>query len=84
MTSSSGMLSLGGPVSLSNASTSDPAKAVANSMKGMPPQGIFHAAQFAQSAGGTHQLVPAGFQYVHAVPAAVQVKPSEQKQPAGE
>lgn len=89
-TSSSGMLSIGAPVSLANANTSDPAKAVAaaaaaaNSMKGLPPQGIFHAAQFAQSAGGTHQLVPAGFSYVHAVPAAVQVKPAEQKQPAGE
>lgn len=89
-TSSSGMLSIGAPGSLANASTSDPAKAVAaaaaaaNSMKGLPPQGIFHAAQFAQSAGGTHQLVPAGFSYVHAVPAAVQVKPAEQKQPAGE
>ena len=89
-TSSSGMLSLGAPVSLVNASTSDPAKAVAaaaaaaNSMKGLPPQGIFHAAPFAQSAGGTHQLVPAGFPYVHAVQAAVQAKPAEQKQPAGE
>uniref|UniRef100_A0A803N0Z6 Time for coffee n=1 Tax=Chenopodium quinoa TaxID=63459 RepID=A0A803N0Z6_CHEQI len=90
-TSSSGMLSLCTPASLANTSTSDPAKAVAaaafaNNMKGgLPSQGMYHAAQFAaQSAGGAHQLMPAGFPYVHAVSTAVQVKPSEQKQPAGE
>ena len=49
---------------------------------GLASQGLIHAAQFAttQSSGKPHQLVP-GFSYVRA---AVQVKPAEQKQPAGE
>ncbi|GAB4843412.1 hypothetical protein Ancab_013374 [Ancistrocladus abbreviatus] len=90
-TSSSGMLSLC-PVTFASAGASDPAKAVAaaaaaaSSMKGgIATQGILHAAQFSsQSSANIHQLVPAGFPpYVHAVPAAVQVKPAEQKQPAG-
>lgn len=89
-TSSSGMLSLCTPVTHSNSGTSDPAKAVAavSNMKGggLPSQGLVHAGQFAttQSSGKQHQLVPPGFPYVHAVPTAVQVKPAEQKQPAGE
>lgn len=78
------------PVSMSNATTTDPAKAVAaaaaaaaaNSMKGggLSSQGLMHA-QFAaaQSSGKTH-LLPASFPYVH----AVQVKPAEQKQPAAD
>ncbi|PON80113.1 Protein TIME FOR COFFEE [Parasponia andersonii] len=94
-TSSSGMLSLC-PVTLANTSTSDPAKAVAaaaaaaSNMKGggLPSQTLMHPAQFAVAAasqsGNPHQLLPAGFPYVHAVPTAVQVKPAEQKQPAGE
>lgn len=81
------------PVTIGNITTSDPAKAVAAaaaaaaaaSMKGggLPPQTILHPTQFvaAQSSGNPHQLVPAGFPYVHT--AAVQVKSTEQKQPAG-
>lgn len=87
---STGMLTLS-PVSLASAVTSDPAKAIAaatvaasNMKGGLPPQSILHTAQFAtQSTGNQHQLLPAGFPYVHPVPAAVQVKPAEQKQPAG-
>ncbi|KAJ4722430.1 Protein TIME FOR COFFEE [Melia azedarach] len=88
--SSTGMLSLCPPVTHANTSTSDPAKTVATAsiMKGggIPSQGLVHTAQFAatQSSGKPHQLVPTGFTYVHAVPTAVQVKPAEQKQPAGE
>jgi hypothetical protein len=89
-TSSTGMLPLCHPVTLANTSTTDPAKAVAaaaNNMKGggLPPQGLIHA-QFAavQPSGKPHQILPAGFHYVHPVPTAVQVKPAEQKQPAGE
>ncbi|KAL5785510.1 hypothetical protein ACOSQ2_007902 [Xanthoceras sorbifolium] len=87
--SSSGMLSLCPPVTHSSTNTSDPAKAVAaaSNMKGggLTSQGLIHSVQFAtaQSSGKPHQLVP-GFTYVHTVPTAVQVKPSEQKQPAGE
>lgn len=89
-TSSSGMLSLCTPVTLANASTCDPVKAVAASnMKGgggLPSQSILHAAQFTvvPPSGSSHQLLPAGFSYIHSVPNAVQVKPAEQKQPAGE
>ncbi|KAJ4887118.1 Protein TIME FOR COFFEE [Raphanus sativus] len=71
------------PVSLSACTigavttTSDPAKAMAaaaaaSNMKG----GVGKTQQ--------HQLVPPGFPYVHAVPSAVQVKPVDQKQQAGE
>lgn len=88
--SSSGMLSLCS-VTTSNTSTSDAkaaaaAAATASNMKGLPSQALMHPAQFAAAAqsGNTHQLLPVGFPYVHAVPAAVQVKPAEQKQPAGE
>lgn len=87
-TCSTGMLSLCPPVSLANAGASDPAKGVAGSnMKGgLPSQGILHVTQFgaAQSAGNPHHLLPPGFSYVHAVPTPIQVKPAEQKQPAGE
>ncbi|XP_021290146.1 protein TIME FOR COFFEE isoform X3 [Herrania umbratica] len=94
-TSSTSMLSLCSPVTLANSGTTDPAKAVvaaaaaaaaAGNMKGggLPTQGLIQAGQFATTQSGKpHQLVP-GFPYVHAVPAAVQVKPAEQKQPAGE
>ncbi|CAK9161627.1 unnamed protein product [Ilex paraguariensis] len=90
-TSSSGMLSLCSPVSLTSATTTDPAKAIAaaaaaSNMKGgsLPSQGILHAAQFAaQSSGNPHPVMPSSFSYVHSGPAAVQVKPAEQKQPAG-
>ncbi|TYI06119.1 hypothetical protein ES332_A10G135600v1 [Gossypium tomentosum] len=87
---STSVLSLCSPVTPANTGTTDPAKAVvaaAGNMKGggIASQGLIHAAQFAttQSSGKPYQLVP-GFPYVHAVPAAVQVKPAEQKQPAGE
>jgi len=62
----------------------------ANNVKGssaLPTQGLLHPAQFtAMQPSGSHpQFVPTGFSYthVHSVP-AVQVKPAEQKQPAGE
>ncbi|PPD74564.1 hypothetical protein GOBAR_DD28497 [Gossypium barbadense] len=89
-TSSTSMLSLCSPVTLANSGTTDPAKAVAaavasNMKGGLASQGLINPAQFAtpQSTGKSHQLVP-GFPCVHAVPSAVQVKPAEQKQPAGE
>ncbi|XP_022930230.1 protein TIME FOR COFFEE-like isoform X2 [Cucurbita moschata] len=94
-TSSNGMLSLVHPVTIGGTTTTDPAKAVAaaaaaaanaanmKAVGGLPTQAILHPAQFAttQSSGNPHQLVPAGFPYVHT--AAVQVKSTEQKQPAG-
>ncbi|XP_068327983.1 protein TIME FOR COFFEE-like isoform X2 [Pyrus communis] len=96
-TSSSGMLSLCPPVTHSNTSTNDPAKAaataVANNMRGgnLSSQTLMHAQFTAAPASGPHQLVPAvvpaGFSYVQhaAVPTVAQVKPAEQKkQPAGE
>jgi hypothetical protein len=76
-----------------NTSTSDPGKVAAaataaSNMKGggLPSQGILHVTQFgaAQSPGNPHQLLPASFSYVRAVPTPVPVKPAEQKQPAGE
>ncbi|KAJ8766327.1 hypothetical protein K2173_022386 [Erythroxylum novogranatense] len=84
-----------GMLSLSNTNISDPSKAVvsagtaASNIKGggLPAQGHVHAqfvAATAQSAGKAHQLLSASFPYGHAVPAAVQVKPAEQKQQAGE
>jgi hypothetical protein len=86
-TSSTGMLSLCPPVTLAFTSSTDPAKAAANNMKGggLPSQGLIHA-QFAAAhpAGKPHQILPAGFSYVHPVPTVVQVKPAEKKQPAGE
>ncbi|KAL8047910.1 hypothetical protein ABFX02_07G030100 [Erythranthe guttata] len=63
-----------GPTS---ANTNDPAIAIAAATKGgggggLPPsQGVMHA------------MLPAGFSYVHPVPAAVPAKPSEQKQTVG-
>lgn len=61
-----------------------------NNVKGssaLPTQGLLHPAQFAamQPSGSHPQFVPTGFSYahVHSVP-SVQVKPAEQKQPAGE
>ncbi|XP_019444542.1 PREDICTED: protein TIME FOR COFFEE-like isoform X3 [Lupinus angustifolius] len=54
---------------------------------GLPPSVLPHPAQFAtmSQSGNHHQfVVPAAFPYVHAVPATVQVKQAEQKQPAGE
>lgn len=87
-TASTGMLSLCPPVTLANTSISDPAKVVvANSnMKGGISSQILQVGPYgvAQSSGSPHQLVSAGFPYIHAVPNSVQVKPAEQKQPAGE
>ncbi|WCJ23728.1 time for coffee [Euphorbia peplus] len=69
--------------------TNDPAKAAAaaaSNMKGgnITSQGLIHA-QFAaaQQSSGKPHMVPAAFPYV-TMPAAVQVKPAEQKQPAAE
>lgn len=93
-TLSSGMLSLCPSVTLTNTSTSDAkavAAAAASNMKGggLPSHALIHPAQFAAAAaaaqsGNPHQHLSAGFPYIHAVPTAVQVKPAEQKQPAGE
>ncbi|KAF5184237.1 time for coffee [Thalictrum thalictroides] len=83
-TASSGMLSLCPPLTLSGTTTSDPTKAVAaaaNMKGGLPPQGLLQAAQFATQSGG-HPFMSTAFPYIHSVP-AVQVKPAEQKQPAG-
>ncbi|KAI3715469.1 hypothetical protein L6452_22452 [Arctium lappa] len=80
-----------GMLSLASGTTSDPAKAIAaatSNLKGGgggSQQGIIHAyAAAAQTSNAGHQLLPAGFpQYVHTTPTPVQVKPAEQKQPAG-
>lgn len=82
---SSGGLSLC-PVTLGSTNTNDPATAIAAATAnvkggGLPSQGLIHASQFAAQSGGT--LLPAGFSYLHPIPAGVQVKPAEQKQPAG-
>ncbi|KAK1390595.1 Time for coffee [Heracleum sosnowskyi] len=88
--STSGMLSMCPPATQCTTSTTDPAKAAAaaaavaaaaSNMKGgggFSSQGIFHSAQFGVQSGNSHQLLPVGFSYG---PAAVQVKPAEQKQP---
>ncbi|MFS7929976.1 putative protein time for coffee [Helianthus anomalus] len=75
--SSTAMLSLCPPVTHANTTTSDPAKAIAaaTSMMNHPQYG----------AAATQSTMPAGFPpYVHNASAAasVQVKPTEQKQPA--
>lgn len=67
------------PVTGAVSATSDPAKAIAaaaaaNNMKGGSGMGKTQQ----------HQLGPPGFTNVHAVPSAVQVKPVDQKQQAGE
>ncbi|XP_024967030.1 protein TIME FOR COFFEE isoform X2 [Cynara cardunculus var. scolymus] len=75
-----------GMLSLASGTTSDPAKAIAaatSNLKGggASQQGIIHAYAAAQTSNAGHQLLPAGFpQYA---PTPVQVKPAEQKQPAG-
>ncbi|KAL3634551.1 hypothetical protein CASFOL_021605 [Castilleja foliolosa] len=71
---------------LKSASTNDPAKAFAVATSkviggGSSSLGIRQAAQFGGPKGGTH--LPVGFSYINPVPAAVHVKPAEQKQPAG-
>ncbi|KAK6117260.1 hypothetical protein DH2020_049025 [Rehmannia glutinosa] len=78
VTSSSGVLSLG-------THTNDPATAIAAAtcnVKGgiLSSQGMLQGSPFASQSTGP--LLPAGFSYVHPVPAGVQVKPVEQKQPA--
>lgn len=77
---STGILTMCPSATLTSSSTTinDPAKAIAAATAnvkggGLPSQGIINA--------GT--LLPASFSYPHPVPAAVQVKPAEQKQPAG-
>lgn len=77
-----------GPEPMQRPGSSGNNSAAANNVKGssaLPTQGLLHPAQFAAMppSGSHHQFVPAGFSYVHPVP-SVQVKPSEQKQPAGE
>ncbi|XP_054805510.1 protein TIME FOR COFFEE-like isoform X3 [Prosopis cineraria] len=86
-TSSNGMLSCPA-VTIVNSSYTDSSKvaaAAASNLKGgsLSTQGFMHPAHFtaAQQSGNPHQYV-GGFPY--AVPAAVQVKPAEQKEPAGE
>ncbi|CAA3007794.1 Hypothetical predicted protein [Olea europaea subsp. europaea] len=85
VTSSTAMLSLCQPVTLASTSTNDPAKAIAAATcnvkgSGLPAQGLFHAAQFAAQSSGN---LLTGLSYVQTVPAAVPVKPAEQKQTAG-
>ncbi|XP_076923917.1 protein TIME FOR COFFEE-like isoform X2 [Bidens hawaiensis] len=95
--SSTAMLSLSPSVTLASTTTSDPAKAIAaatSNLKGgvglVSQQGVLHAAQYgggavaAAAAAAAQSSMPAGFPYVHNAPppAAVQVKPAEQKQPA--
>ncbi|ESQ47629.1 hypothetical protein EUTSA_v10019888mg [Eutrema salsugineum] len=85
----SGSAAASAPVTLSGCTTgtitatSDPAKAIAaaaaSNMKGGGGGGGGGMGKTQQ-----HQLVPPGFPYVHAVPSAVQVKPVDQKQQAGE
>lgn len=62
--------------------------AAANNSKGstLNTQGLLHPSQFGAMppSGNHHQFVQAGFYNVQPVPTAVQVKPAEQKQPAGE
>ncbi|GLT76824.1 hypothetical protein SLA2020_484600 [Shorea laevis] len=74
-------------VTLSSTNTTDPSKAAAAGnvkVGGLPSQGLVQSAQFTtvQSSGKPHQLMPASFPYVNAVPAAVQLKPVEKKQSA--
>ncbi|XP_054807717.1 protein TIME FOR COFFEE-like isoform X2 [Prosopis cineraria] len=82
-TSSNGMLSFCPSVTIVNASSTDSSKVAAAAASNLKGGGFMHPAHFAaaQQSGNHHQFV-AGFPY--AVPAAVQVKPAEQKQPAGE
>ncbi|KAH1190961.1 Protein TIME FOR COFFEE [Glycine max] len=80
-----------GPEQMQRPGSSGTSPAV-NNVKGssaLPTQGLLHPAQVAamQPSGSHPQFVPTGFSYasyhVHSVP-SVQVKPAEQKQPAGE
>ncbi|TKY51138.1 TIME FOR COFFEE protein [Spatholobus suberectus] len=76
-----------GPDPMQRPGSSGSSSAV-NNAKGssaLPTQGLLHPAQFAAMppSGSHHQFVPTGFSYVHPMP-SVQVKPAEQKQPAGE
>ncbi|KAI4373959.1 hypothetical protein MLD38_012016 [Melastoma candidum] len=87
--SSLATLSLCPPTTLSSSGTCDPVKAATvSNLKGssIQAQGILHASPFTvtQCSGGSHQIIPTGFSFVHAVPNAVQVKQAEQKPPAGE
>ncbi|KAL0376606.1 UNVERIFIED_CONTAM: hypothetical protein Scaly_0778200 [Sesamum calycinum] len=80
VTSSTGVLSLCPSVTLAGTNTNDPAKAIAAATCNVKGGGL--PSQFAAQPTGT--LLPAGFSYVHPIPATtVQVKPAEQKQPAG-
>ncbi|CDY10637.1 BnaA05g17250D [Brassica napus] len=68
------------------------AGATSVTLSGYPAKAIAAAAAAANNVKGgggmgktqQHQLGPPGFTYVHAVPSAVQVKPADQKQQAGE
>ncbi|CAH9136644.1 unnamed protein product [Cuscuta epithymum] len=90
-TSPTGMLNMC-PVSLGGGTISNPGKsnaataAASTNLRGisLPPQQALHAAQFSsQSSGNQHHILPAGFSYVQQHPSAASVKPTEQKQPAG-
>ncbi|KAM7488619.1 hypothetical protein LguiB_026103 [Lonicera macranthoides] len=72
------------PLGSSGSGTSDPAKAVAagTSFATNTKSGNINS-QYGLQSSGNMQLPP-GFYNVNAVPAAVQAKPAEQKQPAGE
>ncbi|RDX65532.1 Protein TIME FOR COFFEE, partial [Mucuna pruriens] len=77
-----------GPEPMQRPGSSGNSSAGNNNGKGssaLPTQGLLHPAQYAAMppSGSHHQFGPAGFSYVHPVP-SVQVKPAEQKQPAGE
>ncbi|WZY72999.1 hypothetical protein YC2023_005239 [Brassica napus] len=80
------------PVTLSGCTTgaitatSDPAKAIAAAATATATAAASNMKGGGGGMGKTqqHQLVPPGFPYVHAVPSAVQVKPVDQKQQAGE
>ncbi|KAL6548398.1 hypothetical protein OROGR_008819 [Orobanche gracilis] len=74
------------PNSVSSTNTNDPATAIAAATcnvkgGGLQSQGVVHASPFGGQSTG--MMLPAGFSYVHPVPAGVQVKPADQKQPAG-
>nr|XP_043623570.1 protein TIME FOR COFFEE isoform X2 [Erigeron canadensis] len=81
-TTSTSMLSLSPPVTLANTTTSDPAKAIAaatSNLKG----GVGLPQQWAAAAVAAQAAVAAFPTYAHNAPVPVQVKPVEQKQPAG-
>ena len=59
-----------------------PSSANGGSVRGLPPQSLLQAAQFAASSGAHTLMSAAGFPYLHAMP-SVPVKPAEHKPAAG-